>query len=163
MAAWIAKFWPEVAAHATHVISFEGPMRGTQLADSLCTAGSCAQISWQMAMCSYLTTAATTAPLPTTTSFTSIGSLQDEVVFPQPQASYLDGAANIMLQTVCPSHVADHGSQLSDAVGYALVMDALTHDGPANPARVNPAVCLQSSMPGVDPSARPGSPTRWSN
>ena len=61
-----------------------------------------------------------------------------------------------MLQTVCPGHLSEHGSQLSDAVGYALVMDALTHAGPANPTRVNRAVCLEPSMPGVDPVGAAG-------
>lgn len=38
-----------------------------------------------------------------------------------------------------------------DPVGYALATDALTHDGPADPARIDPAVCLQEFPPGVAP------------
>ncbi len=38
-----------------------------------------------------------------------------------------------------------------DPVGWALAMDALTHRGPADPARVSHSVCTQLYMPGVDP------------
>ncbi len=36
-----------------------------------------------------------------------------------------------------------------DAVGYALVRDALTHAGPAKPSRVSRSVCSTPLMPGV--------------
>jgi hypothetical protein len=39
-----------------------------------------------------------------------------------------------------------------DPVSYALVMDALTHDGPVDPARVDRAVCGQLHMPYVEPA-----------
>jgi len=38
-------------------------------------------------------------------------------------------------------------------VGYALVIDALTHDGLASAHRINRGVCAQPAMPGVDPVA----------
>lgn len=83
-------------------------------------------------------------------SFTSIGSLTDEVVFPQPRASMLPGAANIMLQDICPLRTTDHGLLLGDAVAYDLVLDALTHSGPAAPSRINRSICLQQTLPGAD-------------
>ncbi|HVS41284.1 MAG TPA: lipase, partial [Candidatus Dormibacteraeota bacterium] len=43
-----------------------------------------------------------------------------------------------------------------DPVAYAIAMDALTHDGPADPARVSRDVCAQTFMPGVDPTRFPG-------
>jgi len=151
MTAWIAKFWPDVARHSTDVLSLAGPMHGTALANTLCAAGACAPISWQMRMGSHVTNAASNAPVPTSTSFTSIGSLDDEVVFPQPVASHLAGARNVMVQDLCPGRVVDHGLLLSDAVTYRLVLDALAHDGPADPARIPPDVCNEQTMPGVDP------------
>lgn len=33
----------------------------------------------------------------------------------------------------------------------ALAMDALTHDGPADPSRLPASVCQEVLMPGVDP------------
>jgi hypothetical protein len=37
-----------------------------------------------------------------------------------------------------------------DAVAYAIVMDAITHPGPADLGRINPSVCDQDLMPGAD-------------
>lgn len=151
LAIWTAKFWPDVAAHATDVIGLAANVRGTQLANALCITGSCAPIAWQMARESLVTRAATRAPLPRAPSFTSIGSLTDEVVFPQPAVSALPGARNVMVQDVCPARVVDHGLLLADAIGYALVIDALRHRGPASPARVPRSTCASVTMPGVDP------------
>jgi triacylglycerol lipase len=151
MAMWIAKFWPDVAAHATDVIGLAANVRGTQLANTLCVSGACAPIAWQMARGSLVTDAATRAPLPATTSFTSIGSRTDEVVFPQPAVSTLRGGRTVMVQDVCPGRVVDHGLLLADAVGYALVVDALRRPGPARPARVPRSVCSSVTMPGTDP------------
>ncbi len=39
----------------------------------------------------------------------------------------------------------------SDPVAYALVMDALTHAGPAVPSRIHRSVCGQLLQPGVNP------------
>ncbi|MCU1643041.1 MAG: hypothetical protein JWN03_3316 [Nocardia sp.] len=152
MAVWIAKFWPDIARSTSDVISFAGPMNGTALADGLCAAGSCSPISWQLGTNSKLTTGFKNAPLPTGTAFTSIGSLDDEVVFPQPAASTLPGGRTIMIQDVCPGRVVDHGTYLVDAVSYRLVLDALTHDGPADPSRINASACAETVLPGLDPA-----------
>ena len=50
--------------------------------------------------------------------------------------------SNNAVQQVCPGHVAEHLSMGSiDPVGYALVIDALTHDGLASAHRINRSVC----------------------
>ena len=60
--------------------------------------------------------------------------------------------SNVLVQDICPLHVADHLTMGTfDAVGYALVMDALTHPGPAVPSRIARTVCLRAVMPGVSP------------
>jgi pimeloyl-ACP methyl ester carboxylesterase len=151
VAVWITKFWPDVARDVTDVVTLASPMHGTQLANTLCVVGSCSLIAWQMAMGSHVTNAASNAPLPAGPSFTSIGSRDDEAIFPQPYTSQLLGATVIMVQDVCPGRPVDHGALLSDAVAYQLVLDALTHDGPADVRRVSPSTCLQTTMPGVDP------------
>ncbi|GAB3667638.1 hypothetical protein GCM10027596_36990 [Nocardioides korecus] len=38
-------------------------------------------------------------------------------------------------------------------MAYALVMDAITRRGPADPARVDRSVCARQYMPYVDPAA----------
>ncbi|MGC4938483.1 hypothetical protein [Kribbella sp. DT2] len=109
-----------------------------------------------MALGSRLTNAASAAPLPTATSFTSIGSRNDEVVFPQPYASTLAAARTVMVQSICPLRVVDHGLLLADAVAYRLVLDALSHEGPADPARLNSLTCLGLTFPGIDIGAATG-------
>ncbi len=96
----------------------------------------------------------------------------DEVVFPNlPQPPVLpdaapppssplrdggDNVANVSLQSICPAHPADHFTiSTSDPVAYALAIDALDHDGPADPARVDRAVCGQLFQPGVNPVTFP--------
>ena len=82
----------------------------------------------------------------------------DEIVVPNtppaPSSALRTGAgrvANIALQEVCPGHVADHFSiGSSDPVGYAIVVDALEHDGPAVKKRIPLTTCLQGTQPGVD-------------
>jgi hypothetical protein len=61
--------------------------------------------------------------------------------------------ANIAVQRVCPSDVADHVAMGSyDPVAYALVLDALTHSGTASAARISSAVCSEPFLPTVVPS-----------
>jgi hypothetical protein len=61
---------------------------------------------------------------------------------------------NVAAQDLCPAHVADHVKMVTyDPVGFALTVDALTHDGPADPGRIDRSVCLQEFPPDVDPQA----------
>lgn len=80
----------------------------------------------------------------------------DEVVTPM-TSSFLTGPGevrNVLTQDVCPTDPWEHNFVGTvDAVTYALVMDALTHRGPADPARIDRAVCGQLYMPDVDPAA----------
>jgi hypothetical protein len=73
-------------------------------------------------------------------------------VAPQPTEA-LSGATNILIQDICPGRIVEHAAFAADAVAFALVMDAFTHSGPADPARINRAVCSQTSFAGVDPLA----------
>lgn len=82
--------------------------------------------------------------------YTSIYTLADEFVLPQPRASGLAGARNIAVQSVCPGRPVEHVVMTGDAVAYALVLDALGHPGPATASRVPFPTCLQLTMPGAD-------------
>jgi hypothetical protein len=58
--------------------------------------------------------------------------------------------ANVEVQKLCPLHLADHLVMGTfDAVAYAVVVDALTHSGPASPARISRTTCATLAMPGV--------------
>lgn len=66
---------------------------------------------------------------------------------------------NVTLQDVCPANTANHTAIGFDPVGYAMALDALEHEGPANLERIqggnvpgSSPVCGKTVMPGVDPS-----------
>ena len=156
IAAWIGKFWPDVARNATDIISLDGPMQGSALANTICVAGSCTPLTWQLRIGGQHMAALKDSPLQQGAAITSISSRLDEIVFPQPLASTLPGAANILVQSICPLRATEHGLMLSDAVGYALVLDALRHDGGAVAARIPFLLCLQQNLPGTDLIAAAG-------
>ena len=174
---WALRFWPRVAHRLDDVVSLAGPFGGTELADELCTPGRCAALAWQLRVGARTVAALQHAPLPAgphAPSITSLAAPYDEIVRPQPQASHLDGATNIVLDDVCPADPSEHGLILGDPVGYALTLDALTHPGPADPARIPADTCSQTFIPHGDPAGAPAflqtlarfttglvDPTRW--
>jgi hypothetical protein len=84
-------------------------------------------------------------------SYTSVYTLTDELVQPF-QTAELKGGANITVQDVCPGRVVEHIQMVFDAAAYGLVLDALTHPGPADAGRVDKGLCLMATMPGVSPA-----------
>jgi pimeloyl-ACP methyl ester carboxylesterase len=150
IAAWITKFWPDVARNATDVITLAGPMQGSDLANTICVSGWCTPLTWQLRVGAQHMAALMNSPLQQGAAITSISSQLDEIVFPQPLASTLPGASNILLQSICPLRTTEHGLMLADAVAYALVLDALRHDGGASASRISPLLCLQQTLPGAD-------------
>jgi len=65
------------------------------------------------------------------------------------------GVSNSELQEVCALHVADlfstHEGMLYNGLAYALAVDALTHDGPGRPSRLDlKVVCNEPVSPGLD-------------
>jgi triacylglycerol lipase len=156
LSVWAATFWPDLARQTSDVISLGGPVRGSQLGNTLCSLGSCAKVAWQMRRGSAFVRALNEAPSPRGPSFTSIGTRQDEVVFPQPSAITVQRGATILLQDVCRGRIVDHGFLLADAVGWALVLDALRHHGPARNDRIDRRACNRLVLPGVDPMGARG-------
>ena len=150
MVLWIAKFWPDVARHASDVISIAGPLRGTTVANGLCITGRCAPLVWQMTHGGHTMRALANAPLPAGLAVTSVGTQLDELITPQPSAGSGHGFHAIEVQSICPGHVADHALLSSDPVAYALMIDAMTHRGPARPGRIPHRVCNQLALPKAD-------------
>ncbi|MBV8984503.1 MAG: lipase [Acidimicrobiia bacterium] len=150
---WALKWFPSTRSLVDDYVSISSTQHGSADADGICTVGSCAPSVWQQRTTSQFLKALNAGDeTPGDLSYTSIYSLTDEVVpeLPPPSTSRLDGARNIALQDVCPGRPADHFSILWDAVAEALVMDALDHPGPADPARLGAAVCLGVIAPGLD-------------
>ncbi len=154
VARWALRFWPDTRVLVSDVIGAAPSNHGTILAAGICIPG-CAPAIWQQSHTSAFTRALNSgAETFAGIDYTTIASRLDEVVVPYTSQA-LSGPgriANAVIQQICPADPAEHlvvGT--SDAVAFALVMDALAHDGPADPARIDRAVCTQVAHPGVDP------------
>ena len=81
-------------------------------------------------------------------SYTSVYTVTDELVQPFWTAD-LRGGVNLKTQDLCPGRVGEHHEMLYDAAAYGVVLDALTHSGPADLSRVDRTLCLRLTMPGT--------------
>jgi pimeloyl-ACP methyl ester carboxylesterase len=166
---WALKFWPDTRDDVDDLVGIDPSNHGTLDAYPVCVPG-CAPAFWQQQTGSHFL-AALNAGQETYPgiSYTQMYTLTDEVVVPNfppaPSSELHSGPGrirNVAVQQICPVHVADHLSMGSiDAVGYALVRDAITHEGPADPARVDRSVCAQPLMPGVNPLTLPINEARY--
>ncbi len=157
---WALRFWPDTRALVENLVGLAPSNHGTVLAHVTCS-GDCHPAHHQQAASARFIEALNSG---TETfagiDYTVVYTRYDEIVVPNLDdsgASSLrtgDGTiANIALQDVCPTNTAEHlaiGSY--DAVAHALVVDALTHAGPADPARIDLATCATPFQPGVDPA-----------
>ncbi|GAC1438087.1 MAG: hypothetical protein NVSMB51_13380 [Solirubrobacteraceae bacterium] len=159
---WALRFWPDTRPMVDDVIGFAASNHGTTLVDAggLC-AVQCVPAVWQQRTKSAFIAALNSGPetFPGI-SYTNVYTHTDEVVTPNADSSgssslHTGGGriTNVAIQELCPADLAEHLLlATTDPVAYALAIDALTHDGPADPARVNRAVCSQLFQPGVDPA-----------
>lgn len=158
---WALRFWPDTREIVEDVVGLAPSNHGTDTAVGYCRFP-CPPAYWQQRTGSRFgqalnSGAETFAGIDYTVAYTR----NDEIVYPNldeaSSRSALRGGpgrvANVQLQSVCPANVAEHlaiGSY--DPVGYAIAMDALSHPGPADQARIDRAVCSQAFHPGVDPA-----------
>lgn len=149
---WVTRFFPDLARKVGDSIGLAAPYGGSRMADVTCPDGSasCEETSWQFKPGSNFVAALLRDPLPSGPSYTSIGSYTDELVQDAPRATRLPGAANIMVQDVCPGRPVDHYSFAGDGAVYTMVLDALTHAGPTDPKRLPLTVCANALLPGAD-------------
>jgi triacylglycerol lipase len=149
-ARWALKWWPDLRSRVSDVITLAAPNGGALYTNDNCnTPGSCAASLYQMRSDSKFLRALNaghdvTFGLP----FTAITTTTDHV-FVTPTEGSLKGAANIVVQQLCPGHEVDHVSLAFDGPTYAIVRDALTHAGTAKLSRINRSVCSTDTMPGV--------------
>ncbi|MCW3014328.1 MAG: lipase [Solirubrobacterales bacterium] len=156
---WALRFWPDTRPMVDDLIGFAPSNHGTTLAGPSC-GGSCSAANWQQADTSNFMKALNSFQETFKgTSYTNIYTRTDEVVQPNKDAktgsSSLrtgDGAiTNVATQDVCPTDAYEHLTiGLLDPVAYALAVDALTHDGPADPKRVPLTTCAQVYQPGIN-------------
>ncbi|CCG01962.1 lipase family alpha/beta hydrolase [Blastococcus saxobsidens] len=157
---WALRYWPDTRELVDDVIGLSPSNHGTVVADVACQE-SCTPANHQQASLSRfmqaLNSGAESFPgIDYTVAYTAT----DEIVVPNtpPNASSAlrtgqGRIANIALQEICPTNTADHFAIGSyDPVGYAIVVDALAYDGPAERSRIPLTVCAQLHQPGVDPA-----------
>jgi hypothetical protein len=157
---WALRWWPSTRPMVDDVIGFAPSNHGTSRASASCGDGSCSAASWQQWDISAFMKALN-APVETWAgiSYTNIITRLDEIVDP-PTSGFLetgDGRiTNVATQDVCPNATSEHLLVgLIDPTAYALAIDALDNDGPADPSRVSPLVCGQTFHPGIDPVTAP--------
>jgi hypothetical protein len=88
-----------------------------------------------------------------TTADPTVPSATDESVRPQTgpaPTSALRGAANLLIQDICPGRRTSHLGTTVDSVTIAALADAVAHDGPARAARLPRDVCLHPYGTGLD-------------
>lgn len=170
---WAFTFFPSTRSVVTDFIPVAPDFHGTQYADLLCPLSGvagilqalyCAPAILQQEYDSALITAfrakgGATAYVPTTTLYSGIF---DEIVEPQQgtgASAFLSGSSSLVTNNdfslVCPSgslgaSFFGHATSLYNPLGYALVVDALTHDGPGLASRLDlTSVCSTASAPGL--------------
>jgi len=145
---WAVKWWPGLWAKVDDMVYLGSPAHGV-VAGNLSCVVPCGPPAYQMRPGSRLLAALNYGDeTPGPISNTSIYSYTDEAVVPWSTA-VTDGATNIAVQSVCPGRVVSHGGLLYDAVTFRLVVDALSHAGPASPGRLPSGRCLEVLAPGV--------------
>ena len=153
-ARWALKWWPDTRALVDDVVTLGAPNHGTTIANAYCVPG-CKPAHWQQRRGSKFIAAIDEDDLGVAASATSIYSLNDELVEPEivDATSAISGASNIAIQDLCPGRPVDHVGLMRDGAVYAIVIDALTHDGPADLSRVSPLACADLLIPGIGPVA----------
>lgn len=155
------RFWPDIRAMVEDYVGFGATNHGSYMVNVLCPpVVGCSPSLWQQTASSAFTRATnsrqeTFAGI----SYTNVYTRTDEFVRPaldDTGTSSLhtgDGRiTNVAIQDVCPLDVASEHIAVGsyDPVAYALAMDALDHDGPADPDRIARSVCGELLMPGVE-------------
>ncbi len=156
---WALRFWPDTRSMVDDLVGLSPSNHGTLDADAICVV-TCAPAIWQQrSSAAFIAALNSYQETFSGISYTDIYTNTDEVVVPNfgPAASStLHGGGeitNVPIQQVCPTDVTEHiGIGTYDDTAFQIALDALTHPGPANPARVPRSVCTQPLMPGVDPT-----------
>lgn len=153
---WALTYWPSLRRKVTDVISAAGTQHGTNVGSlARCRVRpGCPPADWQQVAGSKLLTALNAYPdeSPGPTAWTTVRSLTDETVQPQGgphPTSALQGATNILIQSVCPGRRVTHIGTALDSVNFAAIADAVTHVGPAKISRLPRTVCSGLYAPGL--------------
>lgn len=159
---WALTYWPSTRSLVTDVVAVAGTQHGTTVFGGLLAA--CGETcmftaaAWQQAAGSDLEKAIARHPdeTPGRLGWTTVRSLTDEIVQPVDgphPTSALRGAANVVIQHVCPGRQVSHIGTGVDSVTYAVLIDAISHKGPARLSRLPKNVCAHPFAPRLDATA----------
>jgi hypothetical protein len=163
-------YWPDLRSKVSDVLSAAGTHHGSTVglgsADTCSAENSCTPAAWQQRSGSKLLRALNSYPdeTPGRVSYTTVRSLSDETVQPQGgkrPTSALEGAANILIQKVCPGRTTTHIGTALDSVTFAAFDDAVSHRGAgrrgaARVSRLPADVCGSPFAPGLDEATTMG-------
>ncbi|MEW5848252.1 MAG: lipase [Myxococcota bacterium] len=147
---WALKWWPDTRDMVDDLVTLATPHHGSWLANVLsplpCALKACLQMRRGS---SFLEVLNRDDETPGAIDYTSLYSITDHAVLPASgQASaLLEGAVNLAIQDVCPGRVVMHLAFAWDPVVVALVVDALTHPGGVDPARLPKGICRRMEDP----------------
>ena len=161
VARFALRFWPDLRPMVDDYIAFGATNPGSVVIRALCPPVlGCAPSLWQQISGSLFVSALNSGQETFEgISYTQIYTKTDEFVQPNLDdggtTSLRDGPgriANIAIQDICPLNVAGEHIAIGtyDATAYAIAMDAMNNDGPADPNRIRYSACSQVAMPGVD-------------
>ncbi|HWH31122.1 MAG TPA: hypothetical protein VNU01_00470 [Egibacteraceae bacterium] len=159
---WALRFWPDTRDLVEEVVGLAPSNHGTLTAIPTCNPSCVPAYQQQRADSRFVAALNSRALTFGGVDYSVIYTRTDWVVTPNHDGSASSlpagpNAVNVAIQDICPGDSSEHLHLGSfDAVGYALVHDALTHDGPVDPARIAPTVCAEPYMPGVDPATFAG-------
>lgn len=168
MPRWAIKWWPSLQHEISVFVMQAGPNHGT----TALGVGSLGALKlplpasfFQFAPTSnFVKTLNAGNEAPGPIAYTNLYSITDELVEPSapvptaaldwapnnpPSYSSASNVSNINLQKVCPLHIVDHVTiGTTDPLAFALTMDAITHDAPANFQRAGGnKLCQQTFIP----------------
>ncbi|MGH9038542.1 MAG: esterase/lipase family protein [Acidimicrobiia bacterium] len=153
---WAIKWWPDIRNVVDDMVAVAGVGHGFTETEVICSQ-SCIAPFWQMKPdSSFLAALNAGDETPGDISYTSVYSRTDQFVWlagggePWTESARLEGASNIAVQDICPGRPVEHFQALFDAAYYGVIIDALSHPGPADVGRIDRMLCLQGAMPGVD-------------
>jgi len=154
---WALRWWPDTRAMVDDYIGIAPSAHGGKAVNNMCAGpDGCAPALWQQTYLSNFVRAMNSGgeTFPGI-DYTVVWTGYDEFLTP-PESTTIAGATNIKLQDICPGDTSEHVAiGTHDPVTFAVAMDALNHDGPADPARIDRAVCQQAFAPYVDPATFP--------
>ena len=164
---WALRFWPDTRAMVADFVgvapdnqgvSLNAPITAPQLAALACLTARCPQGVWQQLAGSQFIKAINSGQetfpgIDYSAIYSRLDGLvvpRDTVLHPAAGSSY----RRVAIQDRCPIRVADHLTNGTvDAVSWAMILDAISHPGPVDPARIPRSVCNQLLLPGQDQQA----------